>query len=123
LFSEASHNYDLKTTKKETVSQITKHKMIKQSLVQGKLNDLINNGSIELKKSKISESSNISGNVNDSQPNNNGSELLNQYNMPQWPRVQLDKQITSNLTINSKPATNSPSPNEPGLQKLTNNNR
>ncbi len=97
--------------------------MIKQSLVQGKLNDLINNGSIELKKSKISESSNISGNVNDSQPNNNGSELLNQYNMPQWPRVQLDKQITSNLTINSKPATNSPSPNEPGLQKLTNNNR
>lgn len=84
------------------------------------MSDLINNGSIELTKSK-----NNLGNGSKSEPlvvnASQSAEVLNQYNMPQWPRVQLDKQTTSNLIINNKLVTSNSSSNESNSQKLANN--
>lgn len=97
--------------------------MIKQSLIQAKLSDLINNGSIELKKSKNIEKS-AKGNKTKHEPlvvnGSQSTEVMNQYNMPQWPRVQLDKQNTSNLIINNKLVTSSSPSNEPSSQNFTN---
>lgn len=88
--------------------------MLKQSLVQEKLSDLLNSSStvdqstsavsIKLEKSKT-----------------NVDLVHSQYNMPQWPRVQLDKQNTSNLKRNTKITNNTSSSYEPSIQNLTNN--
>ncbi len=82
--------------------------MLKQSLVQEKLSDLINidNSTKIISDDKLSEIKK--------------TDLLpSQYNMPQWPRVQLDKQITSNLkhNSNSRPITNN---HEPSVHNSTN---
>lgn len=94
--------------------------MIKQSLIQAKMSDLINNGSIELTKSK-----NKIGNSSKPEPlvvnDSHSAEVMNQYNMPQWPRVQLDKQTTSNLIINNKLVTSNSSSSECDSRKLANN--
>ncbi len=95
--------------------------MLKQSLVQEKLSDLIN---IEKSASMISTTG-VKSDLKLSDTKKTGTDLLpSQYNMPQWPRVQLDKKITSNLkhNSNSQPITNnSSSPNhESSIQNLTN---
>ena len=71
---------------------LDKLEMLKQSLVQEKLSDLINNGS----QASAAASSGPDA-------NKTGPEFVHsQYNMPQWPRVQLDKHITTNLKRNAK---------------------
>lgn len=68
--------------------------MLKQSLIQEKLSDLTTgNGS----------SNNGPGGqlkLNDTKAELIGSSHM--HNMPQWPRVQIDKHITSNLRRNTK---------------------
>lgn len=96
--------------------------MLKQSLVQEKLSDLLNNsnGNTNNPNSVVSS---LTTNDLKLEKSKTGTELLqNQvYNMPQWPRVQLDKQITSNLKRNTKIIINSASAYEPTIQNLSNN--
>ena len=73
--------------------------MLKQSLVQEKLSDLINNGSQAVAVAAVPSGHADAG--------KSGPEFMHsQYNMPQWPRVQLDKHITTNLKRNAKVVLN-----------------
>lgn len=100
--------------------------MIKQSLVQQKLSDLLTNSSINLKQvnnnvSQVVDSNELKlGNgINNSKRLDGNNLAHSPYNMPQWPRVQLDKQITSNLKRNTKIIINNSSAYEPSIQNLT----
>lgn len=87
--------------------------MLKQSLVQEKLSDLMNSSSCEKGNSAVS--------IKLDKSKTNVDLVHSQYNMPQWPRVQLDKQNTSNLKRNTKIINNTSSTYEPSIQNLTNN--
>ena len=104
--------------------------MLKQSLVQEKLSDLMINSSSKLAgvnnsvggDDKSAQAVIMTGDLKLVESNNktNRDLLPSQHNMPQWPRVQLDKQITSNLKRNSKIIVNNSASYEASVQNLTN---
>lgn len=89
--------------------------MLKQTLVQEKLSDLINGAALVAVNDKQK-----STDIHLEKGKTNADLLPSQYNMPQWPRVQLDKQITSNLKRNSKIVIHNSSGYESSIQQATN---